>query len=74
MSGIDRADQMVKYYSSPRKQSLWYKKVLFHLLDIAVWNSYYLYKKRFDSNSMTFKDFRDILIKNMINLPTDENS
>jgi len=21
MSGIDRADQMVKYYSSPRKQS-----------------------------------------------------
>lgn len=34
MSGIDRADQMVKYYSIPRKQSLWYKKVLFHLFSL----------------------------------------
>lgn len=69
MSGIDRSDQMVKYYSSPRKQSRWYKKVLFHLLDIIVWNSFYIYKKRFNCNSIPFKDFRDILIKNMINLP-----
>jgi hypothetical protein len=36
MSGIDRADQMVSYYSSPRKTLRWYKKVFFHVLDIAV--------------------------------------
>jgi len=71
MSGIDRSDQMVKYYSSPRKQSRWYKKVLFHLLDITVWNSFYIYKKHFGCDSMTFNEFRDILIKNMINLPID---
>lgn len=29
MSGIDRADQMVSYYSSPRKCLRWYKKVFF---------------------------------------------
>ncbi|KAE9528897.1 hypothetical protein AGLY_012472 [Aphis glycines] len=37
--GIDRSVQMVKYYSSPRKQPRWNKKVLLHLLDITVWNN-----------------------------------
>lgn len=36
MSGIDRSDQMVSYYSSPRKTIRWYKKVIFHLLDISM--------------------------------------
>ncbi|CAB3232275.1 unnamed protein product [Arctia plantaginis] len=35
MSGIDRADQMIAYYSCPRKKIRWYKKVFFHMLDIA---------------------------------------
>jgi len=55
MSGIDRADQMVKYYSSPRKQSRWYKKVLFHLLDITVRNTFFIYKIQFDCGSIRFK-------------------
>jgi hypothetical protein len=74
MSGIDRADQMVKYYSSPRKQSRWYKKVLFHLLDITVWNTFFIYKIRFDCGSMRFKDFRDILIKSMLKVPLDKTA
>lgn len=45
MGGVDRLDQMTAYYSSPRKTIRWYKKVLFHLLDMAVWNSYFLYRK-----------------------------
>lgn len=36
MSGIDRLDQMISYYNSTRKTIRWYKKVLFHLLDVAV--------------------------------------
>jgi len=33
MSGIDRSDQMVSYYSSPKKTiQKRYKKVVFHLL------------------------------------------
>lgn len=39
MSGVDRADQMISYYSFSRKSAKWYKKVIFHLLDVAVWNS-----------------------------------
>jgi len=40
-------------------------------LDITVRNSYFLYKKSFDCVTLTFKDFRDTLIKNMIQLPVD---
>ncbi|KAJ6640514.1 PiggyBac transposable element-derived protein 4 [Pseudolycoriella hygida] len=64
MGGIDRLDQMTAYYSSPRKTIRWYKKVLFHLLDMAVWNSYFLYKK-FHPKS-TFLQFRESLIMSMI--------
>ncbi|KAH9637011.1 hypothetical protein HF086_016288 [Spodoptera exigua] len=35
MSGIDRADQMISYYSCPRKTIRWYKKNIFHMLDVA---------------------------------------
>lgn len=68
MSGIDCSDQMVSYYSSPRKSARWYKKVLYHMLDITTWNSYFIYKKHFNTN-LSFKQFRDLLIKNVIGLP-----
>lgn len=68
MSGIDRSDQMVSYYSSPRKSARWYKKVLYHMLDITTWNSYFIYKKHFNTN-ISFKQFRDLLIKNLIGIP-----
>ncbi|KAJ6640378.1 PiggyBac transposable element-derived protein 4 [Pseudolycoriella hygida] len=64
MGGIDRLDQMTAYFSSPRKTIRWYKKVLFHLLDMAVWNSYFLNKK-FHLKS-TFLQFRESLIMSMI--------
>lgn len=67
MSGIDRLDQMVSYYNSTRKTIRWYKKVLFHLTDIAVWNSYYLYKQTHPKTS--FLTFRDSLIESLIQLP-----
>lgn len=69
MSGVDRLDQMTSYYSSPRKTVRWYKKVLFHLLDMAVWNAYFLYR-RFHPK-VTFLQFRESLITSLIDLPPD---
>ncbi|XP_053613881.1 piggyBac transposable element-derived protein 4-like [Plodia interpunctella] len=69
MSGVDRSDQMINYYSSPRKTIRWYKKVLFHLLDTAVWNSFYLYKKYVLNNSKyELSMYREQLIKKLIDL------
>nr|CAI5821426.1 unnamed protein product [Callosobruchus analis] len=71
MSGIDRCDQMTSTYCSPRKTIRWYKKVLFYLLDVAVWNSFYLYRKYCKENSKkyTFMQFRDSLITALLKLP-----
>lgn len=68
MSGIDRSDQMVSYYSSPRKSLRWYKKVFFHLIDLIVWNSFYIYKKYCKNNDKryNFLTFRDSLIRSLI--------
>lgn len=71
MSGIDRYDQMLSYYSSPRKTIKWYKKVMFHLFDIAIWNSFFIYKKRFPEYKGQFLDFHQDLIKKLIHLPAN---
>lgn len=69
MAGIDRADQMVSYYSSPRKTIRWYKKVLFHLLDTAVWNSFYIFKNYVKKNTKyEFIKYREELIRKLIGL------
>nr|CAI5817199.1 unnamed protein product [Callosobruchus analis] len=70
MSGIDRCDQMTLTYSTPRKTIRWYKKVIFHMLDVTVWNAFYLYKKycRNNSTSCRFLDFRDSIIQSFLKL------
>jgi len=71
MSGIDRCDQMLSYYSSPRKTIKWYKKVMFHLLDMALWNSFYIYKKKFPQYKGHFIDYHREIVTKLIHLPTD---
>ncbi|CAH4034418.1 unnamed protein product [Pieris brassicae] len=70
MSGIDRSDQMISYYSCPRKTIRWYKKVLFHCLDMAVWNAFFLYRKykKDNANTYHFVHYREELIRVMIDL------
>ncbi|CAG5003479.1 unnamed protein product [Parnassius apollo] len=70
ISGVDRADQMISYYSSPRKSIRWYKKVMFHLLDVAVWNSFFIFKKYCQANC-DFLLFREELIRRLLDLPAD---
>ena len=44
-TGVDRSDQMLSYYTFSRKTVKWWKKLFFHLLDLAVVNAHILYKK-----------------------------
>lgn len=55
MSEVDRCDQMVSYYNTPRKTFKWYKKVLLHLLDVVVWNTFYIYKNCFNLKNYALK-------------------
>ena len=45
MQGVDRFDQLVKYYSFLRKTMKWTKKMVLYLLQLALQNSYALYLK-----------------------------
>ena len=44
-SGVDRSDQMLSYYSFERKTIQWWKKLFFHLFDLAVVNTHILHDK-----------------------------
>ena len=44
-TGVDRSDQMLYYYSFERKTIKWWKKLFFHLFDLAVVNAHILHNK-----------------------------
>ena len=43
MAGVDKSDQLMQYYSFKRKTIKWWKKVFFHLFNLALMNSQKLY-------------------------------
>lgn len=45
MGGVDLMDQMTTYYSMNKKTQKWTTKITFHLLNIAIHNSYILQRK-----------------------------
>lgn len=66
MSGIDRADQMLSYYSTPRKTIRWYRKVFFHIVDICLWNAFYIYVKEKGLRTTEYLKFREEVIEELI--------
>ena len=47
MKGVDLSNQLISYYELNRKTIKWWKRIFFHLLDIAIVNSFIIYKKYF---------------------------
>lgn len=66
MSGIDRSDQMLAYYSTPRKTVRWYRKVFFHLIDLCLWNACYIYNHHQNKN-IRLLSFREKVIMKLLN-------
>lgn len=65
MGGVDRVDQHLSDYVIPRKRGKkYYKKIFFHLLDFALWNSFILYQKTGGRKSAL--DYRMDLVKQML--------
>jgi hypothetical protein len=44
--GVDKSDQMLSYYSFERKSVKWWKKLFFHLFDLACVNAHILHWKK----------------------------
>lgn len=41
--GVDVSDQMIALYEFDRRIYKWWKRILFHLFDVAIVNSYLIY-------------------------------
>ena len=64
MNGVDRADQFTVYYSFVRKSVKWWRKVFFWLMEVAVVNSYILYKST-TAHPSTHREYRLSLIRTL---------
>ena len=44
MIGVDKLDQLMRYYSFFHKSVKWWRKVFFWVVEVAVVNAYIIYK------------------------------
>jgi len=65
MGYVDRADRMANSYTASRQTWKWTKKLFFHLLDLAVLNSYILLSSC-GGKKISHRDFRLTLIREML--------
>ncbi|KAG5863717.1 hypothetical protein JTB14_034448 [Gonioctena quinquepunctata] len=65
IGGVDKTDMLLSTTETVRKCIKWYKKVFFHLLDLAVLNSHVVYKMKTGEN-IALLDFQRQLVKSII--------
>ena len=65
MGGVDRSDQLRSYYSTARKSNIWWRQLLYFLLDIAMTNAYICAK--FYRPNLTHLDFTMEVVDGLIN-------
>jgi hypothetical protein len=66
MGGVDRSDQMISYTNSIVKSFNWWKKVIFHVLAIAVLDAYILFKSQNPNSVITHRVFRKKLVTELV--------
>ncbi|RLU25290.1 hypothetical protein DMN91_003383 [Ooceraea biroi] len=73
MGAVDNRDKVIASVESIRKSTKWYKKYFFHLLDVAIWNAFCLYKMK-RNEKITMRAFHLRLIKEIIKKYGDINN
>ncbi len=62
MGGVDQLDQHLCYYTVGRRTLKWWKRLFWRLLELAIVNSYILYKEATEKPALKQKDFREALV------------
>ena len=65
MSGVDRSDQMLSYYSALRKTIRWPKKVGLHIFEMMIHNAHSLYCQQ-SGSKMKRLSFREQLVLHLL--------
>ncbi|KAG0417047.1 PiggyBac transposable element-derived protein 4, partial [Dictyocoela muelleri] len=66
MGGVDKFDQMIKYYPLKRKTNRWTRKFTKHVFEILLHNDYVLYKQFIKGESVTHYYFIENIISYQI--------
>jgi len=66
IGAVDKIDMILNSVNSIKKCLKWYKQYFFHLMDLAIYNTYILYKNVFRRN-LSFASFHLKLIKEISN-------
>ena len=66
MGGVDKADQYYQYYKHPHRSGKWWKRILFHLLDVCITNAYVVYKEAHPDTKKDTLDFRLDIIDGLL--------
>ena len=64
MNGVDHSDQMINYYNILRQTKKYWKTLFFHFIDIALVNSYIIYKELNpdEKSRMSHYTFRESIV------------
>lgn len=63
MKGVDLFNQSSSYYRFPHRSIKWYRSIIVWLLEVALNNSYHLYKQGFGDDAVDTLKFRMQIIK-----------
>ena len=66
MGGVDRADQMLSYTPFKMRTLKWWKRVWFHILNVAILNAYVIYKMRTGKPHMSSRCFRREIVEKIV--------
>ena len=65
MGGVDLGDQWIATCPRLMKGNIWYYKVFFHMLEVAVLNAYIMYQGA-GHQGVTLTDFKESIVKQLI--------
>ncbi|KAG0433507.1 PiggyBac transposable element-derived protein 4 [Dictyocoela muelleri] len=73
MGGVDKFDQIIKYYPLKRKSNRWTQQFSMHVFELLLHNSYVLYKKYRKGKFLSHYDFIQAIIRYLIRRGTEKN-
>lgn len=72
MGYVDKADMMKSTYQINRKSKKWWPRILWHFVDVAVVNSFIIYKQRLsDGSNVDLKSFRLSIVSGLVGAKTE---
>eukprot|EP01022_Parablepharisma_sp_SALTPOND_P003169 TRINITY_DN11262_c0_g1_i1.p1 TRINITY_DN11262_c0_g1~~TRINITY_DN11262_c0_g1_i1.p1 ORF type:complete len:369 (-),score=4.95 TRINITY_DN11262_c0_g1_i1:139-1245(-) len=66
MRGVDLMNQMIQTYRFPHRSNKWWKRVFYHGLEIAIHNSYIIWKQGQCPEDIRYVTFRETLAKELL--------